>query len=175
MLGTLLIVLALIIFILVGWHVWSPRISPQRPRHEVGIPEGLSLQSQPLLTKAQAAFYNILRLAVEEQYLVFAQVPLWSLVHIRAKDPKDSPVATSFLNKISKQRVDFVLVHPGTLAVAKVVELDDPAQSRGHRSTRDRWVRVIFQTAGIEWVKLNAEQAFTVPSLANLLEVQPRD
>ena len=49
---------------------------------------GVSLHAQPLLTKDEAAFYNLLKLTVQDYYLVLAQVPVWCLVDVQSKDPK---------------------------------------------------------------------------------------
>src|SRR5688500_4066564 len=74
------------------------------------IPAGVSLTAQPLLTNAEASFYNVLRLAVQDEYLVFAQIPLWCLVDVTASTRQ---ARHAFLSQIALKRVDFVLVHPG--------------------------------------------------------------
>ncbi|MEW6542786.1 MAG: DUF2726 domain-containing protein [Nitrospirota bacterium] len=130
------------------------------------VPEGLILQAQPVLTETEASFYNLLRLAVQDQYLVFAQVPLWCLVDIGGSD---RATRTAFLNRIALKRVDFLLLHPGTLTVAKVVELDDQTRTTPQKRERDRLVEGILQKAGLELVRLDARMAYTVPALAELL------
>lgn len=168
-----LIVMGVCLLGYLGSRFWNgTKKIPSQPQ-EFGIPEGVSLRAQPLLTRAQAALYNLLCLAVHERYLVFAQVPLWSLIQVQAKDPKHAPVSPSFINMISRKRVDFVLVHPGTLAVAKVVELEPSESSSRQRWMRDKLAQMVYQAAGIPAVRLNPHTAHTVPSLANLLEVDP--
>ena len=123
----------------------------------------VSLQAQPLLTKDEAAFYNLLKLTVEDRYLVFAQVPVWCLVDVQAKDPK---ARTAFFNMIALRRVDFVLVHPGTLATEKIIELDDPAVPAAKKEGRNKLIDGVFKEAGIALVRLKNTGSYTAPTLA---------
>jgi hypothetical protein len=170
-----MMVIALVLCIVLLWYLWPRKAQAPHPRMEARIPDEVSLQVQPLLTQAEAAFYNVLQLAVHEQYLVFARVPIWSLVRVKAKDPKDVRIAASFINKISKKCVDFVLVHPGTLDVEKVVELDDPTIGRPQQQLRDRLAQLVCRSAGITMVRVKPQEAYTAPGLASLLGVEPRE
>jgi hypothetical protein len=127
---------------------------------------GVSLHAQPLLTKDEAAFYNLLRLTVQDQYLVFAQVPVWCLVDAQSKDPK---ARASILNQIALRRVDFVLVHPGTLATFKIIELDDPAIPPAQKARRNKLIDGVFKEAGIALVRLQKPGSYTAPMLAAAL------
>jgi hypothetical protein len=151
---------------LVGRAAPSPKSSPATD--SAAIPSGITIKPQALLTSAEASFYNVLRLAVQDSYLVLAQVPLWCLIDVEAPSRE---VFKGFLNKIALKRVDFVLIHPGTLSVAKVVELEVPTPST-QRLTRDRLVDTVFKAAGIEVVRINADQSYTVPALAGLLGLE---
>ncbi|MSQ77219.1 MAG: DUF2726 domain-containing protein [Nitrospiraceae bacterium] len=131
---------------------------------------GVSLHAQPLLTKDEAAFYNLLRLTVQDQYLVFAQVPVWCLVDVQSKDPK---ARASILNRVALRRVDFVLVHPGTLATFKIIELDDPAIPPAQKEGRNKLIDGVFKEAGIALVRLQNPGSFTSPTLAAALGLQP--
>ena len=126
----------------------------------------VSIRSQPLLTRDEAAFYNLLKLTVEDRYLVFAQVPVWCLVDVQAKDPK---ARATFLNTIALRRVDFVLVHPGTLATEKIIELDDPAVPAAQKGGRNKLIDGVFKEAGIALVRLKNPGSYTAPTLAAAL------
>ncbi|MGH7261151.1 MAG: DUF2726 domain-containing protein [Nitrospiraceae bacterium] len=130
---------------------------------------GVSLHAQPLLTKDEAAFYNLLKLTVQDRYLVFAQVPVWCLVDIQGKDPK---ARGAFLNRIALRRVDFVLIHPGTLATEKIIELDDPAVPPAQKEGRNKLLDGIFKEAGIALVRLQNPGAYTAPTLAAALGLE---
>lgn len=135
------------------------------------IPPGLVLTSQPFMSKTEAAFYNVLRLAVQDEYLLFAQVPLWALVEVGGEE---SSARLAFLGQIALKRVDFVLVHPGTLAVVKVVEMEDPSSSSS-REARNHLVAETLKAAGVELVRLPLTVSYTIAELATALDIEPAE
>jgi hypothetical protein len=134
------------------------------------IPPGVVLAAQPLLTPTEATFYNMMRVAVQEQFLVFAQVPVWCMVDVRAGDRQER---STVLSQIAFKRVQFVLVHPGTLRVAKAVELDDPKDASAQKAARDHLLDSVLQRAGIPLVRFGLDREYSVAALAGLLGVDP--
>src|SRR4029077_8532706 len=100
--------------------VWRLKVSsstgPVRQETFV-LPPGVTLRPQPLLTDTDLLLYNLIRLAVEDHYLVFARVPLWSVVSVEAEATARSQV----WRNIALKQLDFVLAHPGTKAAEQVV------------------------------------------------------
>lgn len=136
------------------------------------LPPGLTLTQQPLLSETEAAFYNLLRMAVQDRFLVFAQVPVWCLVDIHAQDRQ---ARAAFLNQVAFKRVDFALVHPGTRSVVKVVELREASPSSPQRQARDRLLDAVCGQAGIEVIRLDGQAAYTMPVLAAHVGLAPED
>jgi hypothetical protein len=151
------------------WRAWVVRRTGRVQPAVFTIPSGVSFVAQPLLTEAEAFLYNLIRLAVQDRFLVFAQVPLWSLVEIKSEDRK---ARSAVLGKLALKRADFVLVHPGTRTVVKVVELDEPLSSPQRRE-RDRLVEQVLQAAGIACIRLKTQRSYTVPALLSLLGLDP--
>src|SRR5690348_5115767 len=76
---------ALGVVVLLWWAtILLTKLSTRKAERRTSIPPGLELTAQPFMTTSEAAFYNVLRLTVQDEYLLFAQVPLWSLVNIDA-------------------------------------------------------------------------------------------
>lgn len=142
------------------------------PGQGAGIPPAVRLVPQPLMTDAEAALYNMMRMAVQEQFLLFAQVPLWCLIDIRADDPQER---VALLKEIAFRRAQFVLVHPGTLQVSKVVEIDDQGEASPQKEARDRLLDEVFARARIPIVRLNKGTEYSVAALAGLLGVEPTE
>ncbi len=171
--------LALIILLVIAaWLIWLVR--RRKPQPPIGandgrIPDELSLHPRPLLSPADAAFYNVLQLAVQEHYLVFARVPISRLVSVEPKDPKDLRTAAVLSRRLARTCVDFALVHPGTLDVSQVVELEDSSDGQNGVQTRNGVTQQVLQEAGIRFVRLSRNQAYTAPGLANLLGLDARD
>jgi hypothetical protein len=150
--------------------VWRLRVSliPGQARTETfSIPSGVTFRPQPLLTDTDLLLYNLIRLAVEDHYLVFARVPLWSVVSVEAEGKARSQV----LRQIALKQLDFVLVHPGTKAAEMVVLLEEGLKPQPHEIAWRREVESVVRAAGIALTTLKPHISYTVPQLAQLLGV----
>ena len=130
------------------------------------LPFGVILRSEPILTERELLLYNLIRLAVEDRYLLFAQVPLWSFLSVEAEgDPR-----TEVLRHLALKRADFILVHPGSRMVEQIVQLEDSsADSAG--AARGREVQRAALAAGIRVTTLKVQPNYTVQQLEHLLGV----
>jgi len=131
------------------------------------LPPGVTLRPQALLTDTELLLYNLIRLAVEDHYLVFARVPLWSIVAIEA----EGTIRSQVLRQIALKQLDFVLVHPGTKAAEQVVLVEDDVPPQPHEITRRRDIQSVLEAAGIALTTLKPDTSYTVPQLAKLLGV----
>jgi hypothetical protein len=155
---------------LLAFLVWRLRVSSTTgliKKEPFVLPPGITLQPQPLLTDTDLLLYNLIRLAVEDHYLVFARVPLWSVVSVKGEGKARSQV----LRQIALKQLDFVLVHPGTKAAEQVVLLEEEFPPQPHEVTRRREVQSVLQAAGITLTTLKPHTSYTVPQLAQLLGV----
>ena len=144
-----------------------PSISGPVRRESFVLPPGVTLRPQPLLTDTDLMLYNLIRLAVEDHYLVFARVPLWSVVSVEA----EGKVRSQVLRQIALKQLDFVLVHPGTKTAEQVVLLEEGFPPQQHEVTRTREIQSVLQAAGITLTTLKPHTSYTVPQLAQLLGV----
>jgi hypothetical protein len=150
--------------------VWRLRVSssPAPVKKEPFVlPPGVTLRPQPLLTDTDLLLYNLIRLAVEDHYFVFARVPLWSVVSVEAEGKARSQV----LRQIALKQLDFVLVHPGTKAAEQVVLLEEGFPSQPHEVIRRQEIQSVLQAAGITLTILKPHKSYTVPQLAQLFGV----
>ena len=154
--------------------VWRLRVSSTTVpvgKEPFVLPPDVTLRPQPLLTDTDLLLYNLIRLAVEDHFLVFARVPLWSLISVEAERTTRSQV----LRQIALKQLDFVLVHPGTKTADHVVLLDEGAPPQPHEATRKREIQSVLQAAGIPLTILNPHTSYTVAQLAQLLGVSDDD
>ena len=149
------------------WRLMVPSISGPGRRESFVLPPGVTLRPQPLLTDTDLMLYNLIRLAVEDHYLVFARVPLWSVVSVEA----EGRVRSQVLRQIALKQLDFVLVHPGTKAAEQVVLIEEGFPPQPHEVTRTREIQSVLQAAGITLTTLKPHTSYTVPQLAQLLGV----
>jgi Protein of unknown function (DUF2726) len=130
------------------------------------LPFGTVLRPQPLLGEKELLLYNVIRLAVEDRYLVFAQVPLWSFLAVEAEGESRLQV----LRHLALKRADVVLVHPGSRVVEQVVQFE-ASQSKSDSSgeSADREVQRSLQAAGIRVTMLDLQTSYTVQELERVL------
>ena len=106
-----------------------------------------------LFSKAEANFYFALSNAVQGRYLVFGKVRVADIITIKSGlSPK---ARMSALGRIAQKHLDYVLVHPVSLAPICAIELNDKSHDRGDRSKRDQMLTKIFAKTEfpIVWVK----------------------
>lgn len=130
------------------------------------VPYGATISSVRLLAQEEVALYSLLQMVVQERYLVFSQVPLWSFVEVEAGETVRSDV----LRQIALKRVDFVLVHPGSCQVEQVVQIEHES-SQPHQTERQRVIESVLDAAGIKLTKLQRKQTHSVPDLAARLGI----
>jgi uncharacterized protein DUF2726 len=162
--------LAIAFLVLLAFLVWQMRVSSTTgpvEKETFVLPPGVTLRPQALLTDIELLLYNLIRLAVEDHYLVFAKVPLWSVVSVEAEGKARSQV----LRQIALKQLDFVLVHPGTKVAEQVVLLEEGFPPQPYELTRRREVQSVLQAAGITLTTLKVHTSYTVPQLAQLLGV----
>ena len=116
---------------------------------------GVTYTPRPFLTRAELLFLETLDKVASPRSRVFAQVPLCALVDVKANNYS---ATTSARNRIDRKSVDFVLVDSVTMAVQKVVELDD--RSHDHKQERDALVDAALGQAGIPIVHCPAQSRY---------------
>ena len=130
------------------------------------IPTGVTIGSIRLLEEEEVALYSLLQMAVQERYLVFSQVPLWSFIEIEGGEQ----VRSEILRRIALKRVDFVLVHPGSCRVEQVVQIERES-SQPHEAERQHIIESVLDAAGIKLTKLQPKKSHSLPDLVSQLGI----
>ena len=131
-------------------------------------PADMTFSPKQLLTDHEAQLYNMLRMAVEDRYLLFPKIPLWSLLDLRL--PSGTP-PVEMLRELALKRATFVLVHPGSRLVEKVVQLDRLVKDTAADGSHDSIFEWALETAGVQLLRLSPSQAYTVSDLMTLLDL----
>lgn len=131
------------------------------------LPSGVTLRPRPLLNETELLIYNLMRLAAEDHYLVFAKVPLWSVVTVEA----EGSARLRVLRQIALKELDFVCVHPGTKNAEQVVLLEEGSPPQPHEVMRRREIQSVLHSAGIKMTVLKPTTSYTVSQLAQLIGI----
>ncbi len=135
------------------------------------LPGGVSLKPQALLADPELLLYNIIRMAVQDRYLVFVQVPLWRVLAVEAKGESRRKV----LRYLALKQADFVLVHPGSRIVEQVVQLAADTSDASEEQQEIRDVQRLVEAAGIRFTILKVRPNYTVQELEQILGISDPD
>jgi len=161
------IALIILLLALLLWRIVTAGRSKARQSGKFELPPGVTLRPQALFSDVELLLYNLIRMAVQDRYLVFAQVPLWSILSVEA----EGELRIQVLRHLALKRVDFVLVHPGSRVVQQVVQVDEQLSAELDDQVRRREIQKMIQAAGIRFTTLRMTPPYTVQELEQLLGV----
>jgi hypothetical protein len=118
------------------------------------------------LSAAEQSFYLVLKTAVEDWALICPKVALGDLFAAKSTDPSKY---RTYINKIDRKHVDFLLCDPKTVRPLVGIELDDKSHQRADRQARDEFVEHVFAAAKLPLVRIPVRQAYSVSELKVLL------
>jgi very-short-patch-repair endonuclease len=119
------------------------------------------------LTRAEHECYDTLMLAVGNDYYVFAQVHLPTIVDHKINGQN----WLGAFSHINGKSVDFVLCDKSYIAPKLAIELDDRTHERSDRIDRDREVERILRSAGVPLLRLDNHGKFDPVDLAQKIKV----
>jgi hypothetical protein len=163
----LFLVLGIALVAWLGWQVMRMSSNRAVQQGPVMLPVGVTLYPQELLAEQELSLYNLLRLVVQDRYLVFVRVPLWSVLGVEAEGRSRLQV----LRHLALKSLDVVLVHPGSRIVEQVVLWEDNRSADPSEKVRIREIHVLLQAAGIKTTTLPSRSSYTVQQLGELLGV----
>lgn len=140
-----------------------------KPKFEVGRekPKYQYKRRQFFLTRAEHECYDTLVTAVGNEYHIFAQVHLPTLLDNKIVG-QDWRAALAHINRKS---VDFVLCDKAYLSPKLAIELDDKTHERPDRQERDKEVERILENAGIPLLRLENHGAFNLIDFTQKIKV----
>lgn len=154
-----------------GWFVWKVVGRAAGGSSETSgfvMPPDVLIKTRPLLTDTELHLYNLLRMAVQDHYLIFTRVPLWCLLEVEGERRSQREA----LRHLALKTADFALVHPGSRAIEQVVQVEtsdgDDTRAEGKR----REVQAALQAAGVRVTTLTSAGRYSVQQLAQLLGVE---
>lgn len=105
-----------------------------------------------VITLNELKFYTVLmEIAKELDLIVFSQVSLYNIVHIR--NNLDFKTKTTYFNKIAAKSIDFVLVNKLDCKIKLCIELDDSTHNQKKRIERDTFINQLFKDLEINLLR----------------------
>ena len=142
------------------------RLGCNRPEIALSLTPDVKLTQRSIMTEAETKFFRTLHAAVGKQYIIFPQLPIWTMVQAESNNSKS---VLAFKNRINQKRVDFVLVDSASLKISMAIELDDRSHLRGDRQRRDVFVDAVLDQAGIKLVRILTSSTYDPQTIRNQL------
>ena len=115
-----------------------------------------------LLSKCEASFYAVLKLATDGQFAICPKVRLSDLIQCTSRNPGDS-------NRINQKHIDFVLCEKDSMKIVCAIELNDRRHLEGSRKKRDELVASALDEAQIKFLPIRAAAVYSVQDLRNAI------
>lgn len=119
------------------------------------------------LSQAELNFYRILTHIIKGRAIVFTKVALSDIFYVKSKDRSEYQ---TFLNKIDRKHVDFLLCDVISLQPLCGIELDDKSHKRKDRQERDRFVDAVFEISDLPIVHVPVNRSYVTSKLEKLFE-----
>jgi len=170
----LMLALTIVTFILVYFLVqpWLNRRQQSHRANEAIIPDAITVSGRPLIQASEVALFNLLHLVSRDCFLVFAKIPLRSLVQVSADD---EAARREMVKAIRTLTADFVLVHPGTMLPNTIIMVGAKHNEGGQSSSPPILMKVLCQEAEIDIIQLESNKNYSATELTEILGLQEED
>jgi uncharacterized protein DUF2726 len=113
-----------------------------------------------LLSPAELAFYNVLKAAVGDRFIILLKVGVRDLCEITRRE-----VNQAAFNRVAAKRVDFVLCEQVTLHPVVAIDLDDATRLDRDRAKRDIFMNELFRVIGVALIRHRVQVAYDPAAL----------
>ena len=170
----LILVVILLFIVLSLWFIWRRPSAHSLDSENTNdqLPINSTASTRPLFPRAEATVFNMIRLAVQDRYLVLAKLPLLTVLSLDEKDPESRK---TIIKTIQHVKLDLALIHPGSLQLEKVIRFTRPEGSTTLPLHKEQLISTILESANIPTTEIDANQSYTVPQLLTLLELADED
>lgn len=128
-------------------------------------PIGVPFRKKSLLSDAELVFYNVLKEAVGERFVILLKVGVRDLVEITQRE-----VNKVALNRIAAEQIDFVLCDQDTLHPVVAIELDDSTLYPRDRAARDAFINELFRVIGVALIRHRVQPAYDTLAIERWVE-----
>jgi predicted RNA-binding Zn-ribbon protein involved in translation (DUF1610 family) len=122
--------------------------------------------SEEFITPAELNFFFNLKSIVGESAQIFTKVKLSDLFYAKTGDYSKN---RSYMNRIDRKHVDFLLCNPQTLQPFLCIELDDKSHQRADRQERDDFVNHVFEAANLPLLHFPVQRSYSQSELKSKL------
>lgn len=146
----------------IPYEITADYISPAEP-------EKLPYQSNPkcyFFNIAEKNLYEILKLILKDEYVIFSKVKLIDLLKIKTTGKS----YWKYKGKIQQKHLDFVICDKDKFTVQLAIELDGSMHERPWIKRKDEFKDEVMETIGIPLLRIKARQSYNLNELKEKIE-----
>lgn len=113
------------------------------------------------LSPAEVSFFRVLRSTLKGHATVCPKVRLGDIFFVSRPHENQS-----YLNRIARKHLDFLLCNPKTMRPIVGIELDDSSHQRSDRRARDEFIEQVFEAANLPLVRVQAQLSYNTNELS---------
>lgn len=148
-----------------GYILQKLGILPKNINSKVTIKLPYALRDD-FLSDAELSFYKILEQVVGNKVTICPKVSLKDIFFVTERDRSKN---STYMNKINRKHVDFLLCNTVTMKPLCGIELDDTSHNRQDRIERDIFVNDLFKSAGLQLVRFQNKRSYTINEIEDVL------
>jgi hypothetical protein len=118
-----------------------------------------------LLSPAELEFYNVLKLAVGDRFLILLKVGVRDLCEITHRE-----VNQAAFDRLAAEQMDFVLCDQTTLAPVVAIEIDDSTLYARDRAERDAFMKELFRVIGVALIHQRVQMGYDPAAIARWVD-----
>jgi hypothetical protein len=118
-----------------------------------------------LLSPAELEFYNVLKLAVGDRFLILLKVGVRDLCEITHREVNEAA-----FDRLAAAHMDFVLCDQATLAPVVAIELDDSTLYARDRAERDTFMKELFRVIGVALIHQRVQMGYDPAAIARWVD-----
>ena len=123
-------------------------------------PLNFPYRRKSLLSSVELAFYNVLKAAVGDRFVILLKVGVRDLCEITHRH-----VSQAAFNRVAAQRVDFVLCDQTTLSPVVAIELDDSTNYPRERADREVFMNELFRVIGVALIRHRVQSTYDTAAI----------
>jgi hypothetical protein len=118
-------------------------------------PISFPYRRKSLLSPAELAFYNVLKEAVEDRFVILLKVGVRDLCEITHRELNQAA-----FNRVATKQVNFVLCDQTTLHPVVAIELDDSTHLHRDHAERDVFINELFRVIGVALIRHRVQTTY---------------
>ncbi|MDO9535243.1 MAG: DUF2726 domain-containing protein [Bacillota bacterium] len=117
------------------------------------------------LSPSELSFYKILTQAIGQDMKICPKVGLKDIFFVKSGDKK-----MSYLNKINRRHIDFLICNPVNLVPICCIELDDSSHQRAKRVIKDNFLDKLFIAAKLPLIRFINKRGYSLTEVKEKIQ-----